>query len=167
MAGIYHNYFDVDFVGSDELHYFAIPVENLPSTYSWEFKRTMKLMGHNEYLNNKKSNETTHFELINTSLAEHWLFSYINLFDSSITKDEIRCFFRGSKKIPGGDSLDPEEDFWIIEPNKVKKVIHFLDYLEFDKFLSFTPTPLYPEDEDFKKFHQGNLQLFENIVKCR
>lgn len=155
MAGIYHNYFDVDFVGSDELHYFAIPPEKLPSTFSRQFNNSLVRMGHNEYLNNKKSNETTYFELITTSLAEHWLFSYIKTFNSSITKDEVRCFFRGSKRLPGGDPLDPEEDFWIIEPEKVTNVMRFLDNLDFNKVISFVPDPLYPTDEESQKFHKG------------
>ena len=169
MAGIYHKYFNADIVGSDELHYFAITPDKLVSTISRNFKTFLERMGHLDYIDHKKPKDTHYFELIATSSAEFLFFSYLRQSVPSITTNEVRYFFRGSKRLPGGDPEDPEEEFWIIEPEKIQNIIQFLDHFDFDQALT-VPSTLFYLDEKSNKFHpKGEYDLyyydFEDILQ--
>ena len=140
MAGlIYKDKFSWNY-----LHYFAIPKEKLPSSYSKEFGDYLMDLKHPFDPVLHKILQIKYFrDMQDVFIDEQWLLNYLNTVDESLTMTDMDNFFRGSKLLPGGNPLDPEEQYWIVEQEKVSKIAKYSHEFSFENMKDFIPAQEY------------------------
>lgn len=167
MAGIEHDCFrdrNHFTTRNNELVYYIIQPDDLPSNFSREFLKKLQGIRYQE----KKDPDNLHpryYELRDSIGFETILHLFFKMFNHSITFQEIRNFVRGSKLLPGGDPLDPEEDFWIIEKQKVTKILDSYLKANFDELSNFNELKSYLETEYKEPISDDELKDWLEWIK--
>jgi len=143
MAGIEHDYFGKG-TPSGDLYYYIIHPEELPQSFSEQFREKLEISSASDREDPYKEHPN-YYELFNSVHFENILHLFLKKIDDQISFQEIRNLVRGSKLLPGGDPKDPEQDFWIIEREKVQTIIDCFHKVNFDEFSDFDEIKPYVE----------------------
>ena len=141
------------YFGKGDLFYFAIPSDQLPSTMTVEFFKKIHSLPYTD--------EKYHFKTKNVVDLEDFFWSYLVSLDPSISKEEVRNFYRGTRMIPdethGFAGFPEESQFWIIEQEKINKIVNLVPKFNKETMRKFVPDKYYPDPETLR------FPLFRNL----
>lgn len=160
MAGIEHKYFGKG-KPSGDLFYYIIPPEELPESFSEQFRDKLEILSgpDQEY---PYREHPIYYELFNSVNFEELAHLLLKKIDDSISFQDIRYFVRGTRLLPGGNPRDPEQDYWIIEKDKVQKIIDGYHTINFEKFDDLSEIKAY--EETYYKQSFSNQDIKEHAI---